>query len=79
MRHTATDDAGTVSVTRHVAKRCKNGLMDQGSVWDGDSWGPKKHCLKWGSISLGPMARGGDSMRPYQITLATCFQDRIGL
>jgi len=32
-----------------TASACKLGWTDRGPAWGGDSWGPKKHCIRWES------------------------------
>jgi len=38
-----------------------NGWTDRGPVWGVDTWGPKKHCIEWGSQS--PSEERGDLMQ----------------
>jgi len=55
MQPIATDSQSvSLSVTRlHSASLCKNGRTDQDHIWVEHSWGPKKHCVRWGSTARG--------------------------
>jgi len=57
----------------HSSELCKNGWTDRDAVWDLDSGGPKKACIRWGchlANNTEPYMCGGDAAS-WQITLTT--------
>jgi len=67
----------------HCSESCQNGWTDRDAVWDLDSGGPKKACIRWGAHwrhlanTIEPSLRGGNAAC-CQIILTTCYSLRFG-